>query len=130
MATAGDSKGEENEMAMTTAATTVPPTAAVSSCLQSGNGDRDHEDEDEDAEEDEDADDDTRTRMAHLAWGGFIFSFAFLINIIIAFPPRFACEWIFCSLSTNIVAPSPNRAERGGLGFLCRTPCMKVFNIG
>ena len=63
MATAGDRKGEENEMARTMATTTAPPTAAVSSWLHNGNGDRDHEDEDKDAEQDEDANDDTRTRM-------------------------------------------------------------------
>jgi hypothetical protein len=57
-ATAGDSKGEENEMVMTMA-TTIPPTAAV----RGGNRDRDNEDKDVEEGKDTD-DDDTCTRMA------------------------------------------------------------------
>ena len=81
----GDSEGEENETAMTTAPTTAHPAASASNCEQGGNGDRDDEDEDKDTEEGEGTDDtDTRTRMAgsyspppHLVWGGVFFSCVF-----------------------------------------------------
>ena len=46
MTTAGDSEGEVNKMTMVMA-TTAPPTAAASNCLQGVNGDGDGDEDEE-----------------------------------------------------------------------------------